>query len=460
MTYPRQLHLNVNILHAGFFVSAWRAAQSDPCASIDIDHYVRAARIAERGKLDAIFLADTPALENRAEERSFNGLEPSITLAAVATATEHIGLIATVSTTYNEPYNIARRFGTLDLLSRGRIGVNLVTTANGAAAANFGQSLMEHGRRYARGKEFAEVLLKLWDSWEDDAFVGDKASGTLLDKRKIHRVDHAGEFFKVAGPLSVPRSPQGHPIIVQAGGSDDGRDFAARHADAVFSVGEDQDLSRDYIGDLRRRAAARGRDPHAIVVLPGLATIIASTEAEVRRREEELGALIPIDYAVARIGQTFGQDLSHLDIDAPFPDLPIPLNGMTTFARATLNFARQGNLTFRQLIHKLGGGIGHRVIAGTPEAVADDIEAWFVNGAADGFNLMPDVLPDGLATFVDEVVPILQKRGIFRTEYRETTLRERFGLPRPASRFAGPPRVGSLPHRQQETVPDDRRRRL
>lgn len=436
MTRTRQLHLNVNILHGGFYASAWRAPQADPRASIDVAHYVRTAKIAERGKLDAMFLADQPALEDRAEEKSFNGLEPTITLAAVAGATSHLGLIATISTSYNEPYNIARRFQSLDLLSGGRTGVNLVTTANGAASANFGQSVMEHGRRYARGQEFAEVLLKLWDSWEDGAFVGDKASNTLLDKRRIHRIEHEGEFFKVAGPLSLPRSPQGHPIIVQAGGSDDGRDFAARYADAVFSVGEDEELALAYIGDLRRRAVANGRDPRAIVALPGLGTLIASTEAEVRRREEELGSLINLDYAVRRIGGTFGQDLSHLDLDAPFPDLPIPPNGGITFARATLNFARKGNLTFRQLIYKLGGGIGHRVVVGTPEAVADDLEAWFRSGAADGFNLMPDVLPDGLEIFVDEVVPILQKRGLFRTEYRETTLRERFGLPRPTSRYA------------------------
>ncbi|MEZ2410361.1 LLM class flavin-dependent oxidoreductase [Bosea sp. RCC_152_1] len=440
MTQTRQLHLNVNILHGGFYASAWRVPQADPRASIDIGHYVRSARIAERGKLDAMFLADQPALEDRAEEKSFNGLEPSITLAAIATATSHLGLIATISTSYNEPYNIARRFQTLDLLSGGRVGVNLVTTANGAAAANFGQTVMEHARRYARGQEFAEVLLKLWDSWEEDAFVGDKARNTLLDKRRIHRIDHEGAFFKVAGPLNVPRSPQGHPIIVQAGGSDDGRDFAARYADAVFSVGEDQDLALAYIGDLRRRAVANGRDPRSIVALPGLGTVIASTEAELRRREEELGSLIPLDYAVRRIGGTFGQDLSHLDLDAPFPDLPIPTNGGHTFARATLNFARQGNLTLRQLIYKLGGGIGHRVLVATPEAAADDIEAWFLSGAADGFNLMPDVLPDGLEIFVDHVVPILQKRGIFRTDYRENTLRERFGLPRPTSRYAELPR--------------------
>lgn len=435
MSGPGQLHLNVNILHAGFYASAWRAPQSDPGANFDIGHYVRSAQIAERGKLDAMFLADIPVLEDRAEQRPFHALEPTIVLAAIASATSHIGLIATASTTYNEPFNIARRFATLDLLSGGRAGLNLVTTAHAGASANFGQPLMDHARRYARGKEFAEVITKLWDSWEDDAFLGDKAGARFLDRGKIHRIDHDGPFFKVAGPLNVPRSPQGRPVLVQAGGSDDGRDFAARFADAVFSVGEDRDLSRAYVDDLRSRAAAHGRDPRSIVVLPGLATVIGSTEAEVRRREEELGSLIPLDYAIARLGQTFGQDLGWIDLDAPFPDLPIPVNGSTTFAQATLNFARQGDLTFRQLLYRLGGGIGHRVIAGTPEAIAADIESWFLAGAADGFNLMPDVLPDGLEAFVDHVVPILQKRGVFRTDYAENTLRARFGLARPASRY-------------------------
>lgn len=433
----RKLHLNVNLLHAGFYAGAWRAPHSDPQASVTFAHYVNAARIAERGKLDAIFLADIPAVDEQGDRRPFFTLEPSIVLAAVASATSHVGLIATVSTTYNEPYNIARRFASLDLLSGGRVGVNLVTTAHAVAARNFGQELTEHAQRYARGKEFAEVLIKLWDSWEDGALVGDKASALFLDRARVHPIDHAGPFFKVAGPLNVPRSPQGRPIIVQAGGSDDGRDFAARYADAVFSVGEDEGLARAYISDLRHRTAAHGRDPASVVVLPGLATVIGSTDEEVRRREEELGALIPLDYAIARLGVTFGQSLEKLELDAPFPDLPIPVDGSTTFARATLNFARKGNLTFRQLLYKLGGGIGHRVIAGTPEQIADDIEHWFRAGAADGFNLMPDVLPDGLSTFVDEVVPLLQKRGIFRTDYEEATLRARFGLARPENIFAG-----------------------
>ncbi|MDR6953395.1 FMN-dependent oxidoreductase (nitrilotriacetate monooxygenase family) [Ancylobacter sp. 3268] len=436
MTHRRLLHLNINILHAGFYASAWRSPEADPHATFDIGHYVRCAEIAERGTFDAVFLADRPALEDKPDLRPFLSLEPTVVLTAIAAATSHIGLIATASTSYNEPYNIARRFATLDLVSGGRAGFNVVTTADPNAAANFGQSLPEHGARYARAKEFTEVVSALWDSWEDDAFVGDKAGARFLDPAKIHRIDHKGRFFEVAGPLNLPRSPQGRPILVQAGGSGDGRDLAARHADVVFSVGEDIPRARAYADDLRARAAAHGRDPRSIVVLPGLATVIGSTEEEARRRQEELGALIPLDYAIARLGVTFGQDLSHLELDAPVPDLPIPVNGSTTFAQATLNFARQGNLTFRQLLYKLGGGIGHRVIVGTPEAIADDIEEWFTAGAADGFNLMPDVLPTGLEAFVDHVVPILRRRGLFRTHYAETTLRERFGLPRPANRYA------------------------
>lgn len=438
MTRARQLHLNINILHAGFYASAWRTDEADPRAFADIGHYVRTARIAERGTFDAVFLADRPTLEDRADLRPFLSLEPTIVLTAIAAATDHIGLIATASTTYNEPYNIARRFATLDHVSNGRVGWNVVTTADPSASANFGQSVLEHATRYARAKEFTEVVSQLWDSWEDDAFIGDKGRARFLDPGKVHPIAHSGEFFKVAGPLNLPRSPQGRPILVQAGGSGDGRDLAARHADVVFSVGEDQERSRTYISDLRSRARTYGRDPRSIVVLPGLATVIGSTEAEARRRETELGALIPLEYAVARLGQTFGQDLGHLELDAPMPDLPIPANGSTTFAQATLNFARQGNLTFRQLLYKLGGGIGHRVIVGTPEAIADDIESWFVNDAADGFNLMPDVLPTGLETFVDHVVPILRKRGLFRTRYEEGTLRQRFGLARPPSRYASP----------------------
>lgn len=435
---PRQLHLNVNLLHSGVYPSAWRLPDSDPRAFFDLGHYVRVAQIAERGKLDAIFLADSPAVNDRIDYRSFTSLEPTIILATVAAATKHVGLIGTVSTTYNEPYNIARRFVTLDHASGGRSGWNAVTTADAASSRNFGLTgAVEHKVRYERAKEFTDIVHALFDSWEDDAFVGDKASARFVDTSKVHPIAHRGPYYSVAGPLNVPRSPQGRPVTVQAGGSNDGRDFAAAYAEAVFTLAQSIEEGVAYARDLRTRAAAYGRSGDSIVTLPGLATVIGSTEAEAKRRQDELWELVPIEYSLARLAGTLQIDPAMLDLDKPLPEpLPLPANANHTMFHGTVNIARRGNLTVRQLIRALGGGVGHRIIVGTPEQVADDIEAWFKAGAADGFNLMPDVLPTGLETFVDTVVPILQKRGLFRTEYTGTTLRNHFGLPRPPSRFA------------------------
>ncbi|MGF6427244.1 MULTISPECIES: LLM class flavin-dependent oxidoreductase [Bradyrhizobium] len=434
----RQLHLNVNLLHSGVYASAWRLPESDPRACFDVGHYVRVAEIAERGKLDAIFLADTPAITDRIDYRSFMSMEPTIVLASVAAATSHIGLIATASTTYNEPYNIARRFATLDLASGGRAGWNAVTTADASASRNFGLgNVLEHKARYERAKEFAEVVHALWDSWEDDAFVGDKSSARFVDTSKVHPIAHRGVHYSVAGPLNVPRSPQGRPVTVQAGGSSDGRDLAAAQAEAVFTLAQTIEEGVAYARDLRARAAAYGRAGDSIVILPGLATVIGSTEAEAKRRQDELWELVPIEYSLARLAGTLQVDPVILELDKPLPDpLPLPANANHTMFQGTVNLARRGNLTVRQLLRALGGGVGHRIIVGTPEQIANDIEAWFRAGAADGFNLMPDVLPTGLEIFVDSVVPILQRRGLFRTNYAGTTLREHFGLPRPISRFA------------------------
>jgi FMN-dependent oxidoreductase (nitrilotriacetate monooxygenase family) len=435
---PRQLHLNVNLLHSGVYASAWRLPESDPRACFDVGHYVRVAQIAERGKLDAIFLADTPAITDRIDYRPFQSLEPTIVLAMVAAATSHIGLIATASTTYNEPYNIARRFATLDHGSGGRAGWNAVTTADASASRNFGlPAVLEHKTRYDRAKEFAEVVHALWDSWEDDAFVGDKASARFVDTSKVHAIAHRGTYYSVAGPLNLPRSPQGRPVTVQAGGSNDGRDLAAAQADAVFTLAQTIEEGAAYARDLRARAAAYGRSGEAIVILPGLATVIGSTEAEAKRRQDELWELVPIEYSLARLANTLQIDPALLELDKPLPDpLPLPANANHTMFQGTVNIARRGNLTVRQLLRALGGGVGHRIIVGTPDSIADDIEAWFRAGAADGFNLMPDVLPTGLEVFVETVVPILQRRGLFRTEYRGSTLRDHFDLPRPPSRFA------------------------
>jgi FMN-dependent oxidoreductase (nitrilotriacetate monooxygenase family) len=433
----RELHLNINILNSGFYGSAWRAPASDPAAFVDVQHYVRNARIAERGTFDAVFLADTPSFADRPEHRPYNALEPTIILATIAAATERIGLIATASTTYNDPYNLARRFATLDLASGGRVGWNAVTTADSSASRNFGfDNATAHGTRYERAAEFSQVVKALWDSWEDGALVGDKASGRFVDIRRVHALQHEGQHFRVRGPLNVPRSPQGRPVVVQAGGSDDGRHLAALHADAIFSVAHTQQEAVTFAEDVRARARRLGRrDP--IVFLPGLATMLASTEVEARRREEELWELIPLEYGLARVAGILQIDPARLVLDEKLPDdLVPPEHGMQTFAAATLHVARRDGLTVRQLLRKLGGSTGHRLFVGTPEQIAEDIERWFVSGAADGFNLMPDVLPEGLEIFVDHVVPLLRRKGIFRSAYEGHTLREHLGLSKPENTFA------------------------
>jgi len=432
---PRQLHLNVNILHSGFLPSAWRLPDSDPRAFIDIQHYVGVAQIAEAGKLDAVFLADNAAIIDQINFRPITALEPTVLLAVVAAATSHIGLIATASTSYNEPFNIARRFMTLDHVSNGRAGWNAVTTADVPSARNFGRDAApDHGQRYARAAEFTSVVKALWHSWDEDAFVGDKATGSFVDTDKVRPIDHHGEHFSVAGPLNLPRSEQGHPVVLQAGGSADGRELAAQHAEAVFSASQSFEESLAYGREIKARAQALGRGPDAVRILPGLTTIIGATEAQARRRRDELVELMPWDYSIKRLAGILGIAPERLSIDGYLPDnlsLPANGNGNHTFFNATVAIARRNNFTVRQLVHELAGGGGHRVIVGTPEQIADDIEHWFKHGAADGFNLMPDVLPDGLQDFVDGVVPILQKRGLFRTEYQGRTLREHFGLARP-----------------------------
>jgi FMN-dependent oxidoreductase (nitrilotriacetate monooxygenase family) len=430
---PRRLHLNVNILHSGFVPSAWRLASADPRAFVDVGHYVRIAQMAEAAKLDAVFLADNAAIVDQIDFRPITALEPTVLLASIAAATSHIGVIGTASTSYNEPYNLARRFATLDHVSGGRAGWNIVTTADLASARNFGHAgVPDHAQRYARADEFATLVKALWDSWEDDAFIGDKTAGRFVDTGKVHPVAHRGQYFDVQGPLTLPRSPQGHPVLVQAGASADGRRFAARHAEAVFSASQSFDESAAYRRDLNARAAAFGRPD--VLVLAGLTTIIGATEAEAQRRRDDLIEQIPMRYSLNRLAGTLGIDVARLDPDAPLPaDLALPGdgNGNHTFFHATVAQARRHGHTVRELIRALAGGTGHRVIVGTPEQIADDIARWFEGGAADGFNLMPDALPDGLRDFVDGVVPLLQKRGLFRTAYEGTTLRDHLGLARP-----------------------------
>jgi FMN-dependent oxidoreductase (nitrilotriacetate monooxygenase family) len=342
-------------------------------------------------------------------------------------------------TFYNEPYNIARRFASLDHASGGRVGWNVVTTASVEAAKNFGQTqVVSHGDRYARAQEFTEVVQALWDSWEEDAFLGDKTSGRFIDPGRVHAIHHQGQYFSVQGALNLPRSPQGRPVLVQAGGSDDGRDLAARYAEVIFTAAQSLPQAVAYAQDLRSRAAKFGRSPDAIAILPGLVTVIGSTEAEAKRREQEMWELVPIEYGLGRLSDILQVDPSNLNLDGYLPEnLPLPVDGNQTMFKVAVYVAKRGNLTVRQLIKALGGGgTMHRIVVGTPEQVADSIEEWFLSGAIAGFNVVPDAIASGLEPFVDFVVPELRRRGIFRKEYTGHTLRQHYGLEKPASRYA------------------------
>ncbi|MFG2552834.1 LLM class flavin-dependent oxidoreductase [Streptomyces sp. NPDC048581] len=440
---PRQLHLNAFLMNTGHHEASWRLPESDPYAHVDLAHYVHLARIAERGTFDSLFLADGPQLWNNLAQRPAGALEPLTLLTALATATEHIGLIATASTSYNSPYNLARKFASLDIISGGRAGWNIVTTAGAEAARNFGlDAEPAHAERYARAGEFLDVALKLWDSWEDDAIVADKAAGVWGDDAKIHPPRHRGTYFNVEGALNVPRTPQGYPLLVQAGSSEDGKDFAARYAEAVFTAQQTVEDARAFYADLKERTAATGRDPDHIKVLPGIVPVIGSTEAEALAAEQELEDHIVYAHGVGRLESLLQLAPGSLELDAELPaSLPSEdaIEGAKSRYTLVVELARRERLTVRQLIGRLGGGRGHLTFAGTPEQVADAIETWFTQGAADGFNIMPPVLPSGLDAFVDHVVPILRARGLLRGEYGpRQTLRERYGLPRPANQYVSP----------------------
>ncbi|SEC83747.1 FMN-dependent oxidoreductase, nitrilotriacetate monooxygenase family [Streptomyces misionensis] len=443
MTAARRLHLNAFLMNTGHHEASWRLPESDPYAHVDPRHYVRLARIAERGTFDSVFLADSPQLWSDIGQRPAGALEPLTLLTALATATEHIGLIATASTSYNSPYDLARRLASLDIVSGGRAGWNIVTTAGAEAARNFGlEQEPPHAERYARAADFLDVALKLWDSWEDDAIVADKAAGVWGDDRKIHPPRHEGPYFRVAGALNVPRSPQARPLLVQAGSSADGKAFAARYAEAVFTAQQTLADAQVFYADLKYRTRRAGRNPEHLKVLPGIVPVIGSTEAEARAAERVLEDHIVPEHGLRRLERLLQLAPDSLELDRRLPgDLPpeSAVEGARSRYTLVVSLARREQLTVRQLIGRLGGGRGHQTFAGTPEQIADRIETWFTQGAADGFNVMPPVLPSGLDAFVEHVVPVLRARGLFREGYGpHRTLRERYGLPRPANRYPTP----------------------
>ncbi|MGW4633202.1 LLM class flavin-dependent oxidoreductase [Nocardia sp. NPDC004415] len=435
----RTFHLNAFLMGVGHHEAAWRHPRTEEHRVLDVRHFQEVARIAERGKLDSVFFADTLAVGPRVERNALTVFEPVTLLAAIAAVTERIGLIATASTSYNEPFNLARKFASLDHISGGRAGWNIVTSGTVDEAYNFGlDAIPEHARRYERAAEFVDVALALWDSWESEAIVLDPETGVFADPTKVHTLDYAGERFRVRGPLNSPRGPQGRPLLVQAGSSESGKEFAAQHAEAVFTAQRTLEEGVRFSRDLKSRLAKYGRAEHELKVLPGLVPFIADTAEEARALEQEFTDLISPDYALRQLSTMLGVDLTAHALDAPLPPLPAESEIEGGKSRFTLvkELAETEDLTVRQLIGKLGGGRGHRTFAGTPEQVADELQRWFDAGAADGFNIMPPYLPGGLAEFVDRVVPILQERGLFRTDYESTTLRGHYGLDPVGNRFA------------------------
>jgi len=437
----RQLHLNLFIHGRGHHEASWRHPASSPLALTDIRYYQDLAQRAEAALFDSIFLADQLALGDDAAQAARTWLEPVTVLAAVAAATTRIGMIATCSTTYTEPFNLARQFGSLDHISNGRVGWNIVTSWLATAAANYGGTgQISHTDRYARAEEYMAVVTALWDSWAEDAVIDDRANGRYARPDRIRPIGHKGEHYQVAGPLNLPRTPQGRPVFVQAGSSDTGRRFAAHHAEAVFTAHMEKATAQAFYADLKSLIAAEGRSPEQVLILPGLSPMIAATEAEAQRMTRETNELSDPDVGRKRLSGRFGgHDFSHLPLDRPlvpedFPE-PSSVEAARSRTEVILGLVRRENLTLRQLLGMLAGARGHFTFAGTPEQVADLIEDWFTDGAADGFNIMPPLLPSMLDVFSAEVIPLLQRRGLFRTAYEGKTLREHYGLPWPKSAF-------------------------
>lgn len=446
----RQLHLNLFIHGRGHHEAAWRHPLSSPLPLTDVRYYTDLAQRAEAALFDSIFLADQLALGDDVAQAPRTWLEPVTVLAAMAVTTKRIGLIATCSTTYTEPFNLARQFGTIDHMSNGRAGWNIVTSWLATAANNYGSAgQVSHADRYARGEEFMTVVKALWDSWAEDAVMDDRASGRYAKGDRIRAIKHKGEHYQVAGPLNLPRPPQGRPVLVQAGSSDTGRKFAARHAEAVFTAHMEKATAQAFYADLKSLVKEEGRNPDQVLILPGVSPMIGSTEAEAQRLAREVNELSDVEVGRKRLSGRFGgHDFSHLPLDRPLTPEDFPPPSTVEAARSRteviLSLVRREKPTLRQLLASLAGARGHLTVAGTPEQVADLIEDWFKDGAADGFNIMPPILPAMLDVFAAEVIPLLQRRGLFRTAYEGTTLREHYGLDWPASVFDKKPALEAV----------------
>ncbi len=441
MSSARQLRLGAFMRPTTIHTGGWRYPGAWADANFNLAHLVRAAQTLERGKFDAFFMADHLAVLNMPMEalkrsHTVTSFDPITLLPALAMVTERLGLVATASTTFEQPYLIARRFASLDHISGGRAGWNIVTTSNPDAALNFGlEEHLEHGERYRRAREFYEVVTGLWDSWADDAFLRDRESGIFFDPARLHVLDHKGPHFSVRGPLNIARPVQGWPVIVQAGASEAGRQLAAETAEVVFAAASRLADGQAFYRDVKGRMAALGRDRDDLKVLPGAFVVVGETDAEAREKRARLDSLVYYDSAIAALSIALGHDASRFDPDAPLPDIP-ETNASKSGRERAITLAGRDNLTVRQLAQRLGGYAGLAFV-GAPRTIADEMERWLVEEGCDGFNVMFPYLPGGLDDFVDLVVPELQRRGIFRREYEGRTLRENLGLRRPGNRFFG-----------------------
>jgi alkanesulfonate monooxygenase len=442
MRSGRQIKLGLSMRQLGYHAGAWRHPDVPADGAMDIDYFVHVARTAERGLFDMVFLADGVALRQRDQPagslcRSNQNveLEPLTLLSAIAMMTQRIGLVATASTTYNEPYHIARKFGSLDHISRGRAGWNVVTSWSEAEALNFNREHhLEYDVRYDRAAEFVEVVKGLWDSWDDEAFLHDKAGGQFFDPAGMHVLAHKGRHFSVRGPLTVSRTPQGRPVLVQAGASEQGREIAAASADVVFTAQTSLEDARNYYVSIKNRLGRYGRAVEDLKIMPGLLPIVGRTTAEAKAKHRQLQDLIHPLVGLAHVFGPMG-DLTGYDIDGPVPEPHDP--EMRSRAQVILEMARREKLTIRQLYLRVSAGRGHRSVIGTPAQIVDTMQEWVEAGAADGFNIIPTHLPGGIEDIVELVVPELQNRGLFRTRYESATLRGNLGIPVPRSRYAG-----------------------
>ncbi len=437
MTEQRKMRLGAFLAGTGGNMASWRHPSAVADAAVNLEYYRGLTRKAEHAKLDFVFFGDGLYISEKSHPNFLNRFEPLTLLAALAMDTTMIGLAATLSTTYSDPYTVARQFSSIDHISGGRAGWNVVTSPLEGSAANYSKpEHPQHDLRYRMAGEFLEIAKGLWDSWEDDAFIRDKESGVFIDPAKMHRLDHEGEFYSVQGPLNISRSRQGRPVLIQAGSSEAGRGFAAYIADAIFTGQANKSDAAEFYQDIKKRAAEAGRNPDEVLILPGCSPIVGDTPELAEAKYQEIANLVVIEDALNYFGRYFNDmDFSPYELDEPFPDLgDFGRNGWESTTDRIKQVARDENLTLREMA--LRSTTPRNEFIGTPTQVADAMEAWFEEGAADGFMLTNSVLPQGFDDFVDHVLPILKERGLFRTEYEADTLRGNLGLPKPENRYS------------------------